>query len=139
MNISVYAKSIVMIIAAGIAILGSALTDNLVTPIEYVNIAIAMVTAIGVYLIPNLPAGPAKFGKTIVALAGASLMTLAVVLGTALSWGAVTSSDWIAVVLAGLAAIGIYIIPNGAPVNQVVVVKQDSLEVEAATLAANKV
>jgi len=127
MNISVYAKAIVMIISAGIAILGSALTDNLVTPIEYVNIAIAMVTAIGVYLIPNLPAGLAKFGKTFVVLAGASLMALAVVLGAALSWGAVTSSDWISVALAGLAAIGVHVIPNGA---------QEAVET---TVSANKV
>ena len=115
MNIGFYAKSIVTIIAAGLGILVAALADNTVSALEYVNIGIALVTAIGVYLIPNLPAGPATVGKTFVAAAGAALAALATVLATTLDFSAVSSSDWLSVLLAAGAAIGVYIIPNEKP------------------------
>jgi hypothetical protein len=112
MNIGIYAKSIVMIISAGIGILVAALSDNLVSATEYTNIGIAIVTAVGVYLVPNLSAGAAKFAKSIVAFGGAALTALVVVLGNTVGFLDVSSSDWLAVLLAGLAAIGLYIVPN---------------------------
>lgn len=126
MNIGFYAKSIVTIIAAGLGILVAALADNFVSSLEYVNIGIALVTAIGVYLIPNLPAGPAKVGKTFVAAAGAGLAALATILATTLDFSVVTSSDWLSVLLAAGAAIGVYIVPNepkAIEANKVVVVE----------------
>lgn len=112
MNIGFYAKSIVMVIAAGLGILTAALTDNVVTPLEFVNIAIAIVAAGGVYLVPNLPLGVAKYAKTLVALIGAALTALVLIIGDATSFAEVTPSNWLAVALAGLAAIGLYIVPN---------------------------
>jgi len=120
MNIGQYAKSIVTVIAAGVGILTAALSDGVVTPVEYVNIAIAIVVAFGVYLVPTLPAGPARIGKTIVAAAGASLSALVIIVAGATGFGAVTTGDWLAVALAGLAAVGVYIVPNitKAPVTE---------------------
>jgi hypothetical protein len=112
MNAGQYAKTITTIIAAGLGILVAALSDDVVSAVEFVNIVIAIVTAVGVYLVPNLPEGPARYLKTIVAFAGAALATLALILGESLGFGDVTSADWLTVLLAGLTVIGVYVIPN---------------------------
>lgn len=117
MNIGFYAKSIIMVLAAGVGILTAALSDGVVSATEFVNIAIAIVTAVGVYLIPNLPAGPGKIAKFLVAAVGAGLQALVIVLGDTLGWADVSSSDWLNVLLAALAAVGLYIVPNVAAVN----------------------
>lgn len=117
MNIGYYAKSIVMVIAAGIGILTAALSDGVVSATEFVNIAIAIVTAVGVYIIPNLEAGVGSIAKFLVAAVGAGLQALIVVLGDNLGWVDVSTSDWLNVLLASLAAVGLYIVPNVAAVN----------------------
>ncbi|WP_018352286.1 hypothetical protein [Longispora albida] len=48
-----YAKFIVAATVAGLTTLASAITDNKVTPQEWVTIALAVVGAIAVYVIPN--------------------------------------------------------------------------------------
>lgn len=50
-----YAKGIVAVIGAAIVALQLALEDNSVSNAEWVTIALALVTAVGVYLIPNSP------------------------------------------------------------------------------------
>lgn len=112
MQIGSYAKSIVMVIAAGIGILTAALSDGKVTPVEFVNIGISIVAAIGAYLIPNLSAGVGSYAKSIVAFAGAALAALATIVASATSFGQVTPSDWLNVLLAALAAVGLFIVPN---------------------------
>lgn len=102
-----YAKAILAIVAAAFAVLTVALTDNVVTPTEATNVGIAVVTATGVYLVPNLQAGPARYLKLAVALLGAALAALVAVLTDG-----VTASEWLTVILAALAAIGIGIVPN---------------------------
>ena len=52
-----YAKAIAAIIAAALAVLVTAVTDNVITPLEAVTIAVQVGAAIGVYLVPNLPTG----------------------------------------------------------------------------------
>lgn len=121
MNIGHYAKSIVMVLAAALGILTSALSDDTVTAIEYVNIAIAVVTAVAAYIIPNLGEGPAKYAKFFVAAGGAALAALATIIGTSLGFGDVTSSQWLLVILAGLAAVGLYIVPNESSPEKVVI------------------
>ena len=105
--VTTYTKAIVAIAAAALVVLGAALTDNEVTTVELVNIAIAIVTAIGVYLVPNLDDGPRRYAKAIVAFLGAALAALLTVLTDG-----VTASEWITVVLAALGAIGVTILPN---------------------------
>ena len=52
---SAYAKSVVAVIGAAIAALQFALEDGIVVGQEWTTIIIAVVTAIGVYLVPNRP------------------------------------------------------------------------------------
>jgi hypothetical protein len=112
MRIGQYAKAIVLVLAAGLSIFVAASTDNVVSPVEYTNIGLGILTAIGVYLIPNLQAGVAKYAKTFVAFGGAAATALAVIVANAADWNGVTQNDWLGVLLAGLAAIGLFIVPN---------------------------
>jgi hypothetical protein len=50
-----YAKAIVAVIGAGVAALQLALDDGVIVGQEWTAIVIAVVTAIGVYLVPNAP------------------------------------------------------------------------------------
>lgn len=48
-----YAKSIVAVVGAGVAALQLALDDGILIGTEWTGIVIAVVAAIGVYLVPN--------------------------------------------------------------------------------------
>lgn len=50
-----YIKSFVAVLVAGLTVLASAITDDKVTNAEWVNIALAVVGALGVYALPNRP------------------------------------------------------------------------------------
>lgn len=116
-----------MILAAGVGIFTSANADGVVTPLEYTNIFIAIAGAVLVYILPNLPAGPAKYTKTIVAFATAAAQAVAVIVANSADWSGVTGNDWLSVILAGLAAIGLYIIPNTPAAPKVTVVNNTSV------------
>lgn len=53
-----YAKTLAAVVAAGLAGLFAVLSDDVVTPREWVFVAIQAVGALGVYAIPNRPPGP---------------------------------------------------------------------------------
>jgi hypothetical protein len=71
------------------------------------SIAVAVLSAIGVYLVPNLP-GSLSWAKTAVAvlLAGAQA---AVQVAAA---DGITPQGWITVLLAALGVVGVYVVPN---------------------------
>jgi hypothetical protein len=48
-----YAKGIVAVIGAGVLALQVALDDGVILSSEWPTIAIAVITAVGVYLVPN--------------------------------------------------------------------------------------
>jgi hypothetical protein len=50
-----YAKIIASAVAAGAIALTAALTDNTITPGEWVSIGLAVLGALGVYAAPNTP------------------------------------------------------------------------------------
>lgn len=106
-----YTKAVVAIIAAVLVVFGAAITDDVVTTLEAVNIAVALVTAIGVYLVPNLPAGPGAYLKAIVAFLGAGGAALVTVLGSG-GLADVHPSAWVTVFLAALGGVGVYVLPN---------------------------
>lgn len=56
MKISPYAKTIVASIAAGATALTVAFGDDTLTPTEAVTVALAVLAALGVYVVPNTPA-----------------------------------------------------------------------------------
>jgi hypothetical protein len=106
-----YTKAVVAILAAVLVVFGAAITDDVVTTLEVVNVAIALVTAVGVYLVPNLPAGPGAYLKAAVAFLGAGLAALVTVLGSG-GLADVHPSAWITVFLAALGGVGVYVLPN---------------------------
>ncbi|MCV2396185.1 hypothetical protein OEB99_17885 [Actinotalea sp. M2MS4P-6] len=110
--LTTYTNAIVAIIASALAVLGAATTDGIVTPVEAINIAIAVVTAAEVYLVPNLDTGIRAYAKGIVAFTGAGLGALVVIRADVNGWAAVSLSDWITVALAALGAIGVGALPN---------------------------
>jgi cadmium resistance protein CadD (predicted permease) len=112
MQVGKYTKAIVTILAAGLGIFVFSNSDGVVTPVEYVNIGIALLTAVTTYLIPNLTGAVSKYAKTIVAFGGAALTALAILVAHSADWSGVSSNDWLGILLAGLAAIGVYILPN---------------------------
>lgn len=112
MAVSNYSKAIVLIISAGMSIYISASSDGVVSPLDYTNIVIAILTAVTVYLVPNLSTGIAKYAKAIIAFAGAAATAVATIVGTSANWDGVTTNDWLSVLLAGLAAVGLFIVPN---------------------------
>jgi hypothetical protein len=55
MKVPEYAKTVVATVTAGATVLGSALTDNNISGTEWVGIGLAVLTALGVYAVPNAP------------------------------------------------------------------------------------
>ncbi|WP_460701735.1 hypothetical protein, partial [Myceligenerans halotolerans] len=103
-----YAKAIVAILTAALGVLVTALTDDVVTLVEVFGIAIALVSAVSVYLVPNLSDGVGRYAKAIVAVVGTALQA-AVPLATE---GTITTSGWLLILLAALGAVSVGIVPN---------------------------
>lgn len=55
MKVSAYTKTIVAAVVAAGSIASVALGDDILTPTEIVNIALAVLGAFGVYVLPNVP------------------------------------------------------------------------------------
>lgn len=102
-----YAKSLLYVLLAIAGVLVTALTDNIVTTPELVNVGIIGVGAVGVYVVPNAPEGAARFLKTAVAFVAAALVALASFLTDG-----ITTAEWLQIAVAAFAGIGVYIIPN---------------------------
>lgn len=107
MNISHYAKAIVYIAVSVVTVLVTAVADNVISVEELVNLGIIMVGAIGVYWAPNVPGTALAYFKGAVAFTTGALVLLASVL-----LGGITLSEWMQVILAGFAAIGVVTVPN---------------------------
>jgi len=60
----------------------------------------------------------AQYAKTLVAVATAVLVTLSALLGEGGDAGGLTLADWITVLLAGLGAVGVYVVPNAPDVSE---------------------
>lgn len=97
-----YWKAVVAVIVTVLSAVGAALTgDEVISNNEWVNIAIAGVTAASVFAAPNVPG--ARYTKAILAVLGASLavMTSAII-------GGITYTEWIQIIIAGAGAVGVY-------------------------------
>lgn len=106
-----YAKALMYIALAAVAFLVTALSDSVLALDEILNLVIVVVGAVGVYLVPNLPAGVGAYAKTIIAFITAGVIALLSFLT-----GGVTITEWLQVILAAFAGIGVYIVPNEEPV-----------------------
>ena len=105
--ISEYAKAITYIALSAVTFLVTALTDNRLDLSEVLNLVVVLLGAIAVYLVPNLPKGVGSVLKGIVAFATAGVVALLSFLSNGVSL-----SEWMQVLIAALAAIGVIIVPN---------------------------
>ena len=101
-----YSKFIAIVVATILSALSAALVgDNIISPQEWVNVAILAVGAAGVFAAPNVPG--AKYTKSILAVLAAVLTVLVTVIV-----GGVGTAEVIQMALAGFAALGVYTVPN---------------------------
>lgn len=100
-----YAKFVAAIVATVVSALIAAMTDDHVSVVEWVNVAIAGVGACAVFAAPNVPGS--RYTKAILAVLTA-VLTLLVSLIT----GGLTPAEVLQLIIAGLGAVGVYAIPN---------------------------
>lgn len=115
-NIGNYSKSIMYIALAAATFLVTALSDDNLSQDELVNLGIVVVGAIGVYWAPNLSANVTKYFKTAVAFVTAALVSLLSFLSDGIS-----TTEWLQIGIAALAAIGVFIVPNVKQTKPVVI------------------
>lgn len=100
-----YGKSIAMLLATAMSLAVAALaSDHVVTPTEWINIAIGVVTAASVFAAPNVPG--ARYTKLVLAVLGAVLA-----LAVNLLAGGIDTSEWMQLGLAAFGALGVYAAP----------------------------
>jgi hypothetical protein len=99
-----YAKAILAVVATVITAV-VAMGGNGITPVEWVNVAIAGVGACAVFAAPNVPG--ALYTKSILAVLTAVLgfLTSAIV-------GGVSHQEWLQIIVLALGAVGVYAVPN---------------------------
>lgn len=102
-----YAKALMYIALAAVAFLVTALSDSVLALDEILNLVVVVAGAFGVYWVPNLPAGAGAYAKTIIAFVTAGVIALLSFLT-----GGVSLTEWMQVLLAAFAGIGVYITPN---------------------------
>lgn len=100
-----YGKSLIAALTAAVVVGYQALSgDQNIEPAEWVSIAIALVSALGVYVVPMSPY--AKWGKTAIAvvLAVLQIMTTAIL-------GGLGPDELLLMVIAAAGAAGVYVAP----------------------------
>jgi drug/metabolite transporter (DMT)-like permease len=104
-----YGKAIVAILAAAaVAVFQARSGDQRIGPTEWVAVAIAAVSAVGVYLVPLAP--HAKWTKTAVAVLLAVLQALATVI-----LGGLGTDELITLLITAMGAAGVYLAPAVSP------------------------
>lgn len=103
---SFYWKAIAMVVATVVSAVIAALTgDGIVSNPEWVNIAILGVGAASVFTAPNIPGF--KYTKVVLAVLFGTLTVLASAI-----IGGITTTEWLQILMAGLAAVGVYAAPK---------------------------
>lgn len=100
-----YAKSLFAVLATVLTAIVAAMTDSVISDVEWINVGIAAVAAAGVFAAPNVPG--ARYTKSILAVL-AAVLTFFV---TAVTDG-ISSAEWLQVAVIALGAVGIYAVPN---------------------------
>lgn len=101
-----YAKFFAAVVATVLSgVVAALLGDNVVSPTEWVNVAVLAVGALAVFAAPNVPG--ARYTKAVLAVLAAVLTVLASAIV-----GGITQVEWYQIALAALAAVGVYAVPN---------------------------
>lgn len=106
-NFGVYGKSITYIALTALSFLVTAFADNNLSTEELINLGVVVIGAIVVYALPNLPNSVAAYAKSGAAFATAGLVALLSFLSDGVS-----PTEWMQIILAAFAAVGVYIVPN---------------------------
>lgn len=105
--LKLYSKAILMIVLTAVTFLVTAAADDVLTLDEVLNLIVMVLGAVVVYLVPNLPTGIGAYAKTI-----AAFLTAGVVALLAFLTDGVTLTEWLQVLLAAFAGVGVFIVPN---------------------------
>src|SRR5687768_12614249 len=101
----IYSKAIAMVVMTVVSALVASLTDDVVSTAEWINVAILGFGAANVFTAPNVPY--AKYTKTVIAVLVAGLTALVSFLTNG-----VTTAEWLQVLVAAAAAVGVYAAPR---------------------------
>lgn len=100
-----YGKSIAAVVTAALVVAYQALSgDHRIDPVEWVSIAVAATTAVGVWLVPLAP--QARWGKSAVAAVLAVLQVL-----TTAVLGGIGTDDILLMLITAAGAVGVYVAP----------------------------
>lgn len=103
-----YAKALVAILSGVIMTVAAAISDQTISSVEWVQIAIAGATAASVWLAGHLPTG-LVWPKTAMAALLAILNLLVTMVATHHS---LTPAEWVNLAIAGLTAVGVQVAPT---------------------------
>src|SRR4051812_5600388 len=103
-----YVKYVAALVGTVLSALVGALTDNVITDTEWINVAIAGVGALAVFTAPNIPG--AIYTKAILAALTAVLQLLVSFISDGIS-----ASEWLQLAVAALTALGVYQVANTEP------------------------
>lgn len=104
-----YAKMFAQVLAAVLVALVPYLATGL-GPVQWVNVALVAVGALGVFAAPNVPG--ASVTKTVLSVLAAVGVVLNEVIQAAGGVLILGPADWIQIALAAMAALGVYAVPN---------------------------
>ena len=108
-----YAKALAAVAATVLSGIVAAMAGgHVITPTEWVNIAIAGIGACGVFAAPNVSG--AMYTKAIIAILTAVLTFISTVVGGCVTFSSchIPTADWLQVAVIALGAIGIFAVPN---------------------------
>lgn len=101
----IYSKSIAMVLFTILSAIVAALTDDKVTTVEWINVALIGFAAAQVFTAANVPG--AKYTKLVLAALTAALTAL-----VSYVTGGVSTAEWLQVLVAVGAAVGVYAAPK---------------------------
>jgi hypothetical protein len=100
-----YAKSLLAVLVTAISAIVAAMTDGVVSNVEWINVGIAGAGAAAVFAAPNVPGS--RYTKAVLAVITAVLTFFV----TAVTDG-VSSAEWLQVLVIAAGAIGVFAVPN---------------------------
>lgn len=104
-----YAKSLFAVLVTVVAGIVAAMTDNVITNVEWINVGIAAAGAMAVFAAPNVPG--ARYTKSVLAV-----ITAVLVFFTSAVTDGISTPELMQALIVAAGALGVYAIPN-TPVN----------------------
>lgn len=109
MSANKYFKMIVALVGCVATWAVAALSDGSVSAVEWGGLAIALGTAVTVYVVPNVTGQVGFYAKTFAAALGAAGTWIASALP-----GGVTGQEWAALAVAVLTGLGVFAVPGAS-------------------------